>query len=238
VSRPLLDGTEPVTQLYQAVIASAERARHTAWETSSQPAWSPHLTADSLRQAAATTTVTSHHCQLLLRTLAARTPRRLRAQRPAVPGRRRRRTCPRQLAAPGPGPQPGRHRHHAAPGPDHRRARRPRLVHRPPRLRRPGLDPVQRTRPPHELAPQPADFPMAPRPRTTPATPWPAWPGPNASGYEPRPAPIGSWSPPDPCPTPSTSHIPSRPPCPITYTRSYRCARPPPKPPRRRVRPL
>jgi hypothetical protein len=71
--RPILDGTEPVTGLCDAVITSAERARHAAWVTGNQPAWSPHLTADSLRQVAATTTVTSHHCQILLRSLAART---------------------------------------------------------------------------------------------------------------------------------------------------------------------
>ena len=73
IPRPILDGTEPVTGLYDAVITSANRARHAAWITSNQPSWSPHLTADSLRQVAATTTVTSHHCQILLRTLAART---------------------------------------------------------------------------------------------------------------------------------------------------------------------
>ena len=73
VPRPVLNGSEPVTALYDAVIASAERARHAAWVTSSQPAWSPHLTADSLRHVAATSTVTSHHCEILLRSLAART---------------------------------------------------------------------------------------------------------------------------------------------------------------------
>jgi hypothetical protein len=73
VPRPVLDGSEPVTALYDAVIASAERARHAAWVTGSQPAWSPHLTADSLRHVAATSTVTSHHCQILLRSLADRT---------------------------------------------------------------------------------------------------------------------------------------------------------------------
>jgi hypothetical protein len=73
IPRPILDGTEPVTGLYDAVITSAERARHAAWITSNQPSWSPHLTGDSLRQVAATTTVTSHHCQILLRTLAVRT---------------------------------------------------------------------------------------------------------------------------------------------------------------------
>ena len=71
--RPVLDGSEPVTALYDAVITSAERARHAAWVTGTQPAWSPHLTADSLRQVAATSTVTSHHCEILLRSLAART---------------------------------------------------------------------------------------------------------------------------------------------------------------------
>jgi hypothetical protein len=71
--RPILDGGEPVASLYDAVITSAERARHAAWVTGTQPAWSPHLTADSLRQVAATSTVTSHHCEILFRSLAART---------------------------------------------------------------------------------------------------------------------------------------------------------------------
>jgi hypothetical protein len=71
--RPILDGSEPVTSLCDAVITSAERARHAAWATSNQPAWSPHLTAGSLRHVAATSTVTSHHCEILLRSLAART---------------------------------------------------------------------------------------------------------------------------------------------------------------------
>jgi hypothetical protein len=71
--RPILDGSEPVTALYGAVITSAERARNAAWVTGSQPAWSPNLTADSLRYVAATSTVTSHHCEILLRSLAART---------------------------------------------------------------------------------------------------------------------------------------------------------------------
>lgn len=71
--RPILDGGEPVARLYDAVITSAERARHAAWLASTQPAWSPRLSADSLRQVAATSTVTSHHCEILLRSLAART---------------------------------------------------------------------------------------------------------------------------------------------------------------------
>jgi len=71
--RPVLDGGEPVASLYDAVITSAERARHAAWMYGTQPAWSPHLTADSLRQIAATSTVTSHHCEIMFRSLAART---------------------------------------------------------------------------------------------------------------------------------------------------------------------
>ena len=55
------------------MITSAERARHAAWVTGSHPAWSPHLTAGSLRHVAATSTVTSHHCEILLRSLADRT---------------------------------------------------------------------------------------------------------------------------------------------------------------------
>lgn len=71
--RPVLDGGEPVASLYDAVTTTAERARHAAWITGTQPPWSPHLTADSLRQVAATSTVTSHHCEILLRSPAART---------------------------------------------------------------------------------------------------------------------------------------------------------------------
>ena len=125
VPRPVLDGSEPVTALYDAVIASAERARHAAWVTGSQPAWSPHLTADSLRHVAATSTVTSHHCEILLRSLADRTAGSGtgRAQRQPAAGRRCRRARPHRLAAPRPRPEPGRHRHHAAPGPHRRRGR-------------------------------------------------------------------------------------------------------------------
>jgi hypothetical protein len=63
---------EPVTGLCQGVISTAERVRHLAWESTRQPAWSPGLTVNSLRRIAATSTVTSHHCEILLRSLAAR----------------------------------------------------------------------------------------------------------------------------------------------------------------------
>jgi hypothetical protein len=71
--RLLPGGSEPVTGLCRGVIISAERARHAAWAASAQDAWSASMTAESLRRAAATGTVTSHHCEILLRSLAART---------------------------------------------------------------------------------------------------------------------------------------------------------------------
>lgn len=70
--RRLPDGSEPVTTLCEGVTATAERARHAAWASSMQPAWSPDMTVDSLRQVAAASTVTSHHCEILLRSLATR----------------------------------------------------------------------------------------------------------------------------------------------------------------------
>ena len=64
---------EPVSALCQAAITSAERIRHLAWASARQAPWSPGMTATSLRQVAMTSTVTSHNCEILLHTLAART---------------------------------------------------------------------------------------------------------------------------------------------------------------------
>ena len=61
---------EPVARLCQGVISSAERVRHLAWRSATRPAWSPELTVNSLRRIAATSTLTSHHCEILLRSLA------------------------------------------------------------------------------------------------------------------------------------------------------------------------
>jgi hypothetical protein len=61
---------DTVAGLCTGVITSAERVRHLAWDTSTQPASSPHLTINSLRRVAATSTLTSHHCEILLRALA------------------------------------------------------------------------------------------------------------------------------------------------------------------------
>ena len=71
--RRVPDSSTSVAALYDIVITSAERARHAAWVAGTQPAWSPRMTADSLHRAAATSTVTSHHCEILLRSLAAST---------------------------------------------------------------------------------------------------------------------------------------------------------------------
>ena len=147
--RPILDGSEPVASLYDAVITSAERARHAAWATSTQPAWSPHLTADSLRQVAATSTVTSHHCEILLRSLAARTAGSdtaglsaglLRAADAAGRARAGWLHVARALNQ----VDTDTMRHLA---PTAGEARRPRPVHRAPGLRRCRVDPVQRARP-------------------------------------------------------------------------------------------
>ena len=61
---------EPVRSLPEAVVAAAERARHAAWVSDSQPPWPPGMSVNSLRQIAAASTLTSHHCEILLRSLA------------------------------------------------------------------------------------------------------------------------------------------------------------------------
>ena len=61
---------DTVAGLCTGVISSAERVRHLAWETSSRPASSAGLTISSLRRVAATSTLTSHHCEILLHALA------------------------------------------------------------------------------------------------------------------------------------------------------------------------
>jgi hypothetical protein len=70
--RRVPDGTETVQELCHGALGSAERVRHVAWLLPPQAAWSPGLTSDSLRQSARCATVISHHCEILLRSLAAR----------------------------------------------------------------------------------------------------------------------------------------------------------------------
>ncbi|MFI5065313.1 MAG: hypothetical protein ACHP9Z_15255 [Streptosporangiales bacterium] len=64
------DASGPVSGLPQAVIATAELARHTAWLSGGQPPWRPGMSVNSLRQTAAASTLTSYHCETLLRSLA------------------------------------------------------------------------------------------------------------------------------------------------------------------------
>jgi hypothetical protein len=64
------DTSAPVRSLPEAVVATAERARHAARVSDSQPPWPPGMSVNSLRQTAAASTLTSHHCQTLLRSLA------------------------------------------------------------------------------------------------------------------------------------------------------------------------
>jgi hypothetical protein len=73
--RRLPDGSEPVGILCEGVIATAERALHAAWLSAMEPAWSPRVTVNSWRQVAAASTVTSHHCEILLRSLTNRVGR-------------------------------------------------------------------------------------------------------------------------------------------------------------------
>jgi hypothetical protein len=68
--RSIPDGSEQVTDLCEGAINSAERVRHHAWAQATRAPWSPGLTVTSLRQVAATSMVTSHHCEMLLRSLA------------------------------------------------------------------------------------------------------------------------------------------------------------------------
>jgi hypothetical protein len=72
-ARPALAAAETVPGLCDGVIATAERLRHLTWQAAQQPPWSPDLTSASIRQAAETSTLTSHHCALLAHTLTAST---------------------------------------------------------------------------------------------------------------------------------------------------------------------
>jgi hypothetical protein len=72
-ARQLPDGSEPVTGLSDGVINAAERARHAAWASATVPPGSPAVTVSSWRRVAAASTLTGHHCAILLRSLADRT---------------------------------------------------------------------------------------------------------------------------------------------------------------------
>src|SRR6266496_4277335 len=75
--RRVPDGSEPVESLCEGVTGSAQRASHAAWLAAAQATWSPGTSETSLRRRAAASMLTGHHCEILLRSLAAR---------PAAPG--------------------------------------------------------------------------------------------------------------------------------------------------------
>lgn len=68
-ARPARTTADTIPGLCDGVTATAERARHLAWQTTHRQPWSPALTVTSLRHIAETATVTSHHCALLAITL-------------------------------------------------------------------------------------------------------------------------------------------------------------------------
>jgi len=63
-------GGEPVPDLCDGVISTAERLRRAARALTPHAAWSPAMTITSLTRTAGAATVTSHNCELLLTTLA------------------------------------------------------------------------------------------------------------------------------------------------------------------------
>jgi hypothetical protein len=73
--RHLPDGSESVTALCEGTAATAQRLRHLAWDAAEQARWASEMSVTSMYQVAADNTVTSHNCEVLLRTLAARTKR-------------------------------------------------------------------------------------------------------------------------------------------------------------------
>jgi len=67
--RRLPDGTESAAALCDGAITTAERVRQLAWGQAARAAWSPEVSVASLHQVAAASTVTSHHCHVVLQIL-------------------------------------------------------------------------------------------------------------------------------------------------------------------------
>jgi hypothetical protein len=70
--RRLPSGAETIKELCQGIHGTAERVRRAFAATAPEAAWSPELTASSLRQTAAATALISQHCQLIQQALADR----------------------------------------------------------------------------------------------------------------------------------------------------------------------
>jgi hypothetical protein len=65
-------GGEDVARLCQGTTSCAERVRHAARTVGADASWSPAFTAESLIHSASCATISSHNCEILLRSLAAR----------------------------------------------------------------------------------------------------------------------------------------------------------------------
>jgi hypothetical protein len=72
-ARCLPAGTEPVSDLCDAIITTSERASHAAWTATGLQPGSPAISATSWRKVAAAGTAASAHCHTLLTVLANRT---------------------------------------------------------------------------------------------------------------------------------------------------------------------
>jgi hypothetical protein len=70
--RRIPGSAETITSLCHGTTSTAERIRHAAMFHPPDAKWSPALTTDSLRHAATCSTVISHNCEIMLRTLATR----------------------------------------------------------------------------------------------------------------------------------------------------------------------
>ena len=134
---------ETIAGLCQGITDTAERVRRAFAAAAPEAAWSPELTAASLRQTAASAAVISHHCQLIQRALAAHAPE---VGMPGLAPRLRTsaRAAGRGQAVLAPGSSrleihPDRHHQRRRIG--DRRDRRPGRVDRAPRAQQPELEP-------------------------------------------------------------------------------------------------
>jgi len=85
--RRIPGGAETITSLCHGTTSTAERIRNNAVINPVDATWSPALTADSFRHAATCSTVISHNCEILLRTLATRAGQHGSDALASIPGR-------------------------------------------------------------------------------------------------------------------------------------------------------
>ena len=163
--RRLPDGSETIVGLCEGTIDTTRRLRHLAWDAAQDAPWSPGMSAASLQQVAAASTVTSHNCQLVLRALAARTSQPgsgpLRAHLTAAAGAARHaRQAWLQVAHALDEITTDTPRHQAQPASETRDLAlwTGRLAYASPQWT-PASGPAHPARPPHSLAPEPGHVP-------------------------------------------------------------------------------